>query len=784
MFSVACGKQDDKPVENLPDISLTEVISSADISAADSAKYLCNDIVTNEYDSDGHINYLYKTYKDNIYIISSVYGEGTNDLVITNTSIDSASYDLKYCDVPDSSMYVSDNVVDLVERAEEYINNRRNDSDFYNYDHFDSYDVVKDFTNLFFSENGRIYGIVNFSFSFSSANLSETATSKAHVLCCWNIDGSLMWNTKLCISENVISYIDKAFFFNDKYVCVYFNDNALYLCEVNSSGNANYGGMVADDYFLRNIIDCISVTDGKNIVFQLDNNGNTVASYMNNDLTIAGSVLLPDYIMINGYQDVCKKDENTLVFSDTQGVFEYNLADNSFVCLMDYVNSDFNGYYIDNISFIDNTSFVGKYYSFDYFAEKVGLFSINNAKNNKAIVLLGSHNLPIESREQIKKYNESDSPYRIVVDNYALFDTVDNTDAGYEKLSQDIINSNGPDLLMINPGCLNVHSLVEQNKLMSWDYLANLDDTITYSDYLTDVISAYSVNDLNYIFVYDFIYRTFIGNIDIVGSKNSWSVKDFKKALNSAPSKDAVLYRYITREKFTDHLIKYNAGEYIDYEGKKSSFNNKDFIELIEYGAGLPDEMNRDEEIYLYYQDSCRNGNILLVEESVVEVDDFWNDAFRYFDGKASLIGFPSSDETAAYVEYVDLPIMVMADGNVAGAWNFARTFYETEYQRGLTMAIPVKKDVFESWANKPLKYSSLEQEKYYYNGSEHTIPNIEAQNIDGIKNLIIKTNTAAFYDEYIINIICEEIETYYNNAQTSKQAAANIDKRIGEYLN
>lgn len=792
----SCKNENQEPQELIIENGLGYVYSSTDASEGKKNVFKSEDL--NFYNIDGYYaeNISYSTANGNMYIASSITDmESITRLVVSKRTVNSG-FSTTYCDIPSSSEYVPNELIELVDDTTDYYESHAEEADS---QYQKDYQINYSYSNLHICSDGSIEGLVQMYFSFYSQAYSKGISTSEYLVCKWDSNGNLLWDIGL-VDKGIDDYLvlENIVATDDYYmIAASVSGGDIYSTIYDSNGNIKSNSKTDKASKVLLIEDIVPTGDGKYAAFYTDENGYMKASYydiLSN--TLSGDISLPDYLTLNGYMSISSGLSSDFVFSNHQGVFSANFGDTSVVTLVDYTNSDFPGYYVDNICIVDSTHIFGSYYNLQYGGLVTTMMTSVDASQlqDKNIVLLGSYRLPSSVRKQILKFNTENEVYRIVVNEYSLYDTMADNSFGCKKLEQDIIAGNSVDLTVIDPGKMNIYALANQSKLLPVSYIANADNEFSSDAYLMNVFDAYAINGMDYIFVYDFMYRTFIGNSSIVGNGTTWSVRDFNNTLAKAPSGEGVMYAYNTQEDYLYYLVKFSANEYIDLENKKTNFNCSDFIDLINYGAKCPVVKDNSSAIYSYIGDSYRNGDVLLIEENVTKADGFWNDAFKYFDGNASVIGFPSHNETSSVIEYYDTPIMIMSEGNINGAWAFTKSFYSFDYQSTVSNAIPVHKMAFDVWGNNAIaneNYSGVNelgesftvQTTYFYRGKEYVIPDIAVENVEAIKQLIVETTKASCYDEVIRVIIEEELTSCYESKQTAKQAASNIDSRVSDYL-
>jgi len=172
----------------------------------------------------------------------------------------------------------------------------------------------------------------------------------------------------------------------------------------------------------------------------------------------------------------------------------------------------------------------------------------------------------------------------------------------------------------------------------------------------------------------------------------------------------------------------------------------------------------------------------------------------RNFDGKYTCIGFPSRNgdaSKAGVISLAELPVAIMANGNVEGSWDFAKNFFTESYQNSVVergCGIPVLRDALDDWFAEGMARSdglyyfngvdnSFGLNSYIVNGQYLTVPRMLDSDIVCIKNSIENCNSREFTDYEILEIVREETNAYFAGGLTVENTAANIQDRVMDYL-
>ncbi len=139
-----------------------------------------------------------------------------------------------------------------------------------------------------------------------------------------------------------------------------------------------------------------------------------------------------------------------------------------------------------------------------------------------------------------------------------------------------------------------------------------------------------------------------------------------------------------------------------------------------------------------------------------------------YLGGDYAFVGFPGSiGENAekgagALIYGRNLMALSAVSENRQGAWDFARYYLTEEYQKNLESSLPVNKQIFEEWAK------------------EETL---RPYTVDEKGKKVESAAATPFEDVHVINIIGEEMDSYFSGQKTAEDTAAVIQSRVQIYV-
>jgi len=411
-------------------------------------------------------------------------------------------------------------------------------------------------------------------------------------------------------------------------------------------------------------------------------------------------------------------------------------------------------------------------------------------------------------KKRVIHYNRENSQYRVVVKEYE----------SSEKLNLDIISGHMqdilgyPDILMAeglpNGDSLPLESYIKKGLIADVGALIAKDEQLSGQEFMENVFDAYSVDGKLMYVVPSFSLSTMAARTSLVGENlsigegNDWSMKKAAEVLEGM-GPNAQLLDGLDRDTFLETVMRYRGNDFIDRETGKCAFDSQEFIEIMEFAYTLPEERRfageTEEEYQLQY---LRNQTLLLelhVSSFLQNVDErLFYILNGYLGGDYVFVGFPAifaesaGDGKGAIIEGENVMALAAMSENRDGAWDFARYYLTEEYQKSLEISLPVRKDLFEEWAREETRRpyridENGERMEYdltlYRDGEEVVIPPLDQEQLDELIAYVESVTATPFEDNNVMNIINEEMESYFSGQKTAEDAAAIIQNRVQVYV-
>ncbi len=416
---------------------------------------------------------------------------------------------------------------------------------------------------------------------------------------------------------------------------------------------------------------------------------------------------------------------------------------------------------------------------------------------DKQLITVSALYLDYRIKQKIVEFNKTNDKYQIEVTIYSDYDDgTGSSDAGITKFNNDLISGNIPDIILLNYAT-SIDSYISKGMLADLYTFMDKDEEINREDYLQNVFDASSVNGKLYSLIPSFTIQTVVGKSSIVGTKEGWTMADFKAVADANP--DAMMLSDMTKSNFLTNAVSYSMQSYVDRETGECHFNTDSFKSLLEYANTFPEEIDWqsvydsnpnywDDQQKWYREDKCILEQVYLYDFKRIkslEQGDF---------GEAiTFVGFPCDNGNGSAIS-ADGEIAITAKAkNPDGAWEFVKYFLSDEYQNSVSGSFPIKLSAYdklmETAKQKPYytddSGKKVEYDDYYYLGDQQIKIDVNTdEDNERMMNFIKSVNSCINYDQELMNIITEEAGAYFSGQKTVDEVVDIIQNRANIYIN
>lgn len=656
------------------------------------------------------------------------------------------------------------------------------------------------YSNFAMSSEGRILCVKDYNFEDYS-NPEQYISEQHEYICCWDSDGTLLWETELeelrSQEENAEwIYVNKLSAAKDGSVNLLLMGENAYKLNVSRDGEISDKVQLSEESYgaLNNNQNMILREDGTFLIMYSDENDWTkqyLVSYDMDTDTLGEPSQMPGSISWNGYNTMDAGINSDLVYSNSNGVYTYNVGDADGTKHMDFINSDVNITSFRSLVELSADSFMAVYYE-NYGNEmKAGIFTYVDPKDipDKAVIVLAGNYLASDVKQRVVEYNRSSDAYRIVVKEYSSYSTYEDYEGGYKQLNNEIITGGMPDILMTEG--LPMENYISKGLIADVGKLIEQDEELSQVEFLRNVFDAYSVNGTLYYVIPQFSVNTMIAKTALVGDRTGWTMEEMQQVL-AGMGEDAQAISEATRSGFMGMAMYYCGSDFIDVASGKCSFDSDNFIAMMEFAKTLPEEIDwdgiyGDEDYWENYDSQYRMNRTLMMN---MYIGSFSNISY-YINGSfgepVSFVGFPTDSGKGSYINANMAYALSAKSENLEGAWDFIRYYLTDEYQETLDWGLPVNEQLFLEKSKEATKRPTYTDENgqkveydetFYMNGEEIVIPPLTQEQVDQVVEFIQSVDVAMYYNEDVLNIINEEMDAFYTGQKSARDVAAIIQSR------
>ena len=488
--------------------------------------------------------------------------------------------------------------------------------------------------------------------------------------------------------------------------------------------------------------------------------------------------------------------EYTVSYIDSSYVYGFKAETGEAVQLASLINCDVNEENINALALTDDGGILCLLFSYDDNSAEIARIVQKDASEvpQTKTLRLACNYLSQDLRRRVLDFNRSNSGVRIEVVDYSQYATEDDYSAGVTKLNTEIISGNVPDLFVTTD--LPMGQYAAKGLLKDIYELIDADGELKRESFMTPVLKALETDGKLYSIAPGFGIVTLVGKSDVVGKDMGWTLAQMQDVIKAHPEAKYILGQGVTRTSVLSDMLKGGLDRYVDWQSGKCSFNSQDFIDVLNFSRLFPEEFTYDELGTSPYQ-MLADGRQLLMPMEIRDFTDYQT-CTAITKGLVTFKGYPTADGIGNIATFSGDPLSISSTcKDMDSAWKFVRgmltddSYGSARYVDGLPLNVKAYAAA-EAEAMKRDTYKDDEtgEEKEWPKGSagwgDYSVDfyAMTREEADGLRSLIDATGRAVAYDQNIMNIINEEIQTFMNGTKTAEQTASLIQDRVSLYVN
>ncbi len=424
---------------------------------------------------------------------------------------------------------------------------------------------------------------------------------------------------------------------------------------------------------------------------------------------------------------------------------------------------------------------------------------------DKTILTYATMYLGYDIRSKIIDFNKSNSKYRIVIKDYAEFNTNEDANAGLTKLNVEIGAGNVPDIL--DTSNMPIRQYGAKGILEDlWPMIDN-DPDISREDLMENVFKAAEQDGKLYQVFSNFSIQTVGGAPSVVGDRMSWTLADLQQALAGMPEGCQIFGEGNTKDGMLSTVLAQNMNDFVNWETGECSFNSDGFKAMLEFCNTFPLEYNWEEHQDDEYEDEpsrISSGKQMLMSLSLYDFQSI--QMYKaMFGGSVAFVGYPQEDGSVGSSFSIGSGMAISSTcKDKEGAWSFVRQLLlprdeEEGYYYG---NFSTNKADFDKMVEENMKVEYELDENGKPRLDENGEPIQVSQGGWGWGNLYVDiyattqeeydqfmalynaTDSVSGYDEEIFKIVQKAAAAYFSGDMDLNTAADQIQSSVKLYVN
>lgn len=494
----------------------------------------------------------------------------------------------------------------------------------------------------------------------------------------------------------------------------------------------------------------------------------------------------------------------TILAASSDCLYRYDTETQTCEELIKWLDCDIYGSYVCGVSQADDGRVIALVNDWESGEYSVAYMTETPASEvvQKTQIVIGTYYDDSSLSSAIVKFNKSSDQYHVALRTYIDYTDCETqedytnarTDA-LTRLNNEITSDEGPDLLLLES--VNVEQYAAKGVFANLtSYLEN-STVVSRDDYFENILQAYTYQDQLIAIPQTFSLLTIAGKTADVGEEPGWTLDEMMAYANEHP--DAQIFDYSTKAYMLQTLVTYNQSKYIDWETGQCSFDQEEFIKVLEFANSFPDEYTYDED-EPSTPNKLASGQLLLYMTSIYEPSDMQMAEAMYGED-VTYIGFPNEDGASGTYLYCSSPIAILAKSeNQEGAWAFLEYYLDEGESEWYSYGFSARKEKFEEQLANSMTtdYTDengdpyLNEEGYALTGGgmsyeddwsyDYRVTTEEEAEL--LREMIENAQPANSMDDEILSIITEEADSYFSGDKSAADTAAVIQSRVQIYVN
>lgn len=495
--------------------------------------------------------------------------------------------------------------------------------------------------------------------------------------------------------------------------------------------------------------------------------------------------------------------EKDFLAGDTSSLYEYDMATQSSEKVLDWLDSDINGSYVEYVTALEDGRILALTRDWNTGSREMAYLTRTEASQvaEKKTITVGTLSMDQSMQASAVKFNKTNDQYRIKLKQYIDYNqewTENTWSEAIQRMNNDITGSNPPDIVDLSN--VNIAQLASKGVLEDLNPLLDASSKLKKEDFVESVLDSYTVNGTLVSIPTSFYVQTVFGRASEVGEEMGWTLDELLAYADKYP--DAEIFEWATSDTIINFCLSNSQASFIDWEKGSCNFNSDDFRKVLEFASRFPTEFketdyNNEKSTPRKIQDR----EVLLYRTTLAEVNEY-QVAEGIFGEPVTAIGFPTVDGSAGNVLSAQGAYGIISkSANKDGAWQFLEFILTDDTDSMFTWGFSSRKAKLEAGFEESMKVEYVTDENgeplldekgekilmnsssYGWNDFEMQLKPSTQEQVDTLKKIIDTAKPSVSSDEMIMKVISEEAAPYFAGQKSVDEVINVIQSRVQIYI-
>lgn len=436
---------------------------------------------------------------------------------------------------------------------------------------------------------------------------------------------------------------------------------------------------------------------------------------------------------------------------------------------VDTVSNDVtNVYLIDDsciaVMYNDKSDKTGKTFEYE-FVGRVSRADITEEDREELVI--GCMYTPVLLERNIVEFNKSQQKYHVSIRAYNDRSNEVTTEEATTRLHLDLASGNAPD--MLNLQYLDIYNLVDKGVIDDLRPYFDRDTEIDIQDYVESVVEAFTIDGVLTSVPPEYCIYSYFVNAGMADEGAGWTIEDVAECLNKNP--DSVLSSYWPKEYGLKCILTYSVDAFIDEDNGTCDFTTETFDALLDIIGQLPDEGD-------YYLTADKTS--LITDMALVGFERM-QEIYAQYGDDIIIKGYVTADgRPCNSIQTSDAYSIVSTSDCKEGAWEFIKFSLTNNYSTDFSS----NKQKLKEMIDEELAHAGEEKRSTFYTEQGPVNHHYATQEeIDVVMSLIDNVELYMPANSEIINIMLDEMESYFAGGKSKEATVAVIQDRVQLYL-